>query len=205
MFRNVKGFVVWRKRDALGRAVCALSSRPLFLTLVRCVCLSPPPSPPGPFAHAARPPPVCAPRPACVSAPGHPGVPQEAPPRLPRKAHGPAEPPRAPAAWLHAVGFGVRDFVAVVRKASFPCVVLVTCTLSRGVPVVVCVFTPLRAAEGKRSPRLPAPAAYSVRAVHVLPKPASRLRSSFSRVAFVTCVLAGSLHISNLRGKRSKS
>lgn len=59
------------------------------------------------------------------------------------------------AAWLHAVGFGVRDFVAVVRKASFPCVVLVTCTLSRGVPVVVCVFTPLRTAEGKRSPRPP--------------------------------------------------
>lgn len=59
------------------------------------------------------------------------------------------------AAWLHAVGFGVRDFVAVVRKASFPCVVLATCTLSRGVPVVVCVFTPLRAAEGKRSPRPP--------------------------------------------------
>lgn len=57
------------------------------------------------------------------------------------------------AAWLHAVGFGVRDFVAVVRKASFLCVVLVTCTLSRGVPVVVCVFTPLRTAEGKRSPR----------------------------------------------------
>lgn len=109
------------------------------------------------------------------------------------------------AAWLHAVGFGVRDFVAVVRKASFPCVVLATCTLSRGVPVVVCVFTPLRTAEGKRSPRPPAPAAYSVRAVHVLPKPASRLRSSFSRVAFVACVLAGSLHVSNLRGKRSKS
>lgn len=138
-----------------GEAVCALSSRPLFLTLVRCVCLSPPPSPPGPFAHAARPPPVCATRPACVSAPGHPGVPQEAPPRLPRKAHGPAGPPCAPAAWLHAVGFGVRDFVAVVRKASFLCVVLVTCTLSRGVPVVVCVFMPLRTAEGKRSPRPP--------------------------------------------------
>lgn len=91
--------------------------------------------------------------------------------------------------------FIVQDFVPVVYKVSFLCVVLVKHILSHGVPGHLCVFMPLHTTKGVRnSPFFPScfqhVEFYSTYAIFVLPKLFSCLFFSFTCIAFISFVLA---------------
>ena len=91
--------------------------------------------------------------------------------------------------------FIVQDFVPVVYKVSFLCVVLVKRILSHGVPGHLCVFMPLHIIKGVRnSPFFPScfqhVEFYSTYAIFVLPKLFSCLFFNFTCIAFISFVLA---------------